>query len=194
MPQTILSSLLSKASLSIVSQQTNVDIATDLKVSRVGIRLSSRVMRHMREDGTSIVDARIVQPTRVEIDVFCQSMDDLVLVNSVLLDRASVYTVKSKGLIFTSMMMEGEAIRQTPAVISASPVRITMKRLLNPSGATQQSMAQPADASLVDLGLQDISALVSGAQNIAQNVIANVETSAQDLAQQFINANGLVPL
>src|SRR6185503_20744839 len=106
MAQTILSSLLSPSSLSIVSSNSDLslDIASSLKVARVGIRLCSYVMRHMREDGNTIVDARIIQPTKIEIDVFCQSIDDLAMVNSVMLDRNSTYTIKLRGLIFDNMM------------------------------------------------------------------------------------------
>lgn len=187
MPSSILSSLLSKASLSIVSNVTGVDIATNLKVSRVSIKLCSRVMRHMREDGNTIVDARIIQPTRVEIDVFCTSLDDVTLVNSMLLDRSGLYTVKSKGLIFKSMMAEGEAIRQTPEVISAHPVRISMKQLLNPSGQEPQSMKQAADSSMIDKGIQTISAAVQGVQGI----VSNAQTTAQGLAAAVISKTGL---
>lgn len=182
MAQTILSSLLSPSSLSIVSSNSDLslDIASSLKVARVGIRLCSYVMRHMREDGNTIVDARIIQPTKIEIDVFCQSIDDLAMVNSVMLDRNSTYTIKSRGLIFDNMMMDREEIRQSPEVISASPVRMSFKQLLVPGIAIGPNVAQAADSSLVDHGLQDIKAIVSGAV-----------TNAQQLAQQIISKTGL---
>lgn len=177
MPSSLLSTALSKPSLSIIGNDGS-NVAVNLKVSRVVIKLSSIVMRHMLETGSTIVDTRIVQPTRIQIDVFVTTFNDLTLVNGLLLDRTQTYTVSSKGLVFAGMMAEGEAIRQTAEVISANPVRISLKQLLLPPSAKPQ-VAQAADSSLLDLGLQGVQTAVISAQQLATSLVANAYVAAK---------------
>jgi len=184
MPNSILASLLSKASLSIKSNATGLDIATNLKVSRVLFKYCSRVMRHKREDGTSIVDARIILPSTVEIDVTCETLDDVALVNAVMLDRTTVYTIKSKGLIIENMMSEVDAIRQSADIISATPIRMSFTSLLVQGNAKVPAVSQSSDSSLIDKGLQDITQAIQGVQGL----ISNVQTTVSGLAAQ-VKAN-----
>lgn len=178
MPNSILSSLLSKPTLSIVSSTTGLDLATNLQVQRVGIKFRSRVFRHKREDGTSIVDARILVPTVVDIDVFCKSLDDLALVNAMMLDRTSVYRVTTKGVVLLNMMMSDESVKQTPDVISANPVRMTLMRLLTQNNSEPPSVAQAADSSLLDRGIQQVrttaNSAVTNVQQLASQTISNL--------------------
>jgi hypothetical protein len=180
MPTSILSSLLAKPSLSIINSQTGLDVATNLNVSKVRFKFRSRVFRHKREDGTTIVDARVLVPSICEIDVLCETLDDLALVNSLMLDRTGVYRVTSKGLVVTNMMCAGESISQTPDVISANPVRIVMEKLLTQDAAEPPAVAQAADSSMLDQGIQAI-----------QNTVSQTVTTAQQLASQVIANLGL---
>lgn len=174
MPNSILSSLLSKSSLSIVSSQTGLDIASNLKVARVRFRYRSTALRHMREDGTSIVDQRVILPAVVEIDVFCTTQDDLAMVNSALLDRTGVYTITSKGLVINNMMADEEQIKQTPDVISSNPVRLSFKQLLLQNGANPPQVEQAADSSLLKLGIQQVNSAAQSVQTFATNFASNV--------------------
>lgn len=184
MATSILSSLLSKAQLSIVSSSTGLDLAKNLNVSRVGIKFRSRVFRHMREDGNSIVDARVLMPSVCEIDVFVATLDDLANVNSMMLDRTGVYRVTSRGLVLTNMMMSEESIKQTPDVLNASPVRIVFQKLLTQNADTPPSVAQAADSSLLDQGIQTVSSTLNNAKTA-------VAQSALQLAQNVISNTGL---
>lgn len=187
MPSNILSSLLSKPSLSLVSSLTGIDTAATLKVKSVRIKYTSRVMRHMREDGTSIVDVRIIQPTGAELEIFCQTLDDLAIVNSVILDRSGVYTMKSRGLIVQNMMAEGEQIKQSADMISASPVRLTLSQLITQDAQlVTPQVAQPADSSVIDQGIQSLNTVVSGVQGL----VANVQTTVQGLISQIATRMG----
>jgi hypothetical protein len=183
MAASILSSLLSKPALSIVSSQTGIDIATNLKVSRVRFRYRSRVMRHMREDGTSIVDQRVILATVVELDVFCVTQDDLAAVNSAMLDRTGVYKITSKGLIVQNMMSEENQIKQTPEVISANPVHIVFKQLLTQNGTNPASVEQSADSSLLDKGIQQLQTAAISVQTFTSNVSAQFATAAAGAAK-----------
>lgn len=184
MPESILSSLLSKASLSIVNSQTGIDVAANLKVSRVGFKYRSRVFRHMREDGTSIVDSRIIVPAVIEIDAFCTTANDLAIINSLLLDRTATYKVASKGIVLTQVMSEEGAVKQTPEVISASPIRIVLKQVLRKTGAASPVTAQAADSSLLDKGIQTV-------KTATQSAASSAALSATQLAQRVVSNTGL---
>lgn len=174
MANSILSSLLSKPALSIVSSLSGLNIAQNLKVSRVRFRYRSRVMRHMREDGTCIVDARIVMSPIVEIEVFCATLDDLAMVNSAMLDRSGVYTITSRGLVLSNMMADEEQVKQTPDVISANPVRMSFKQVLTQNGSNPPSVEQAADSSLMDKGIQQVNAAKISVQTFVANTISQL--------------------
>lgn len=187
MPSTILSSLLSKASLSIVSSQTGLDVASTFNVVRVGFKYRSRTMRHMREDGTSIVDCRKVQPAIVEIDVICATLDDLAMANVLIMDRTGVYTITSKGLVLKNMMADEQMIKQSPEMLSASPVRITLKQVLTQSNVDPPQMEQSADSSMLDRGIQAVNSTVQSAQGLVNQIY----TSAKDLGAAILQKTGL---
>lgn len=182
MAVSILSSLLSKASLSIVGSQSGIDIATNLKVVKVKFRYRSRALRHMREDGTSIVDQRVIVPAVVDLDVYCQNQNDLAAVNSAMLDRTGVYTITSKGLVITNMMSDENQIKQTPEVISANPIRISFKQLLTQGGSNPPSVAQAADSSLLDRGIQQVQAAAISVTDFTNQVAAQFSSAAKDVA------------
>jgi hypothetical protein len=183
MPQTILSSALSSPSLAVTSDQTAINVSQACGVSKVVIRLRSRIFRHKREDGTTIVDARVNEPKQVEISVFTPTLDALAMLNSALLDRGSTYTVKSRGLVFTSMMMDEANVKQTAEMISASPVVFTMKELLTQDGSTAtQTVAQPADSTLLDRGIQQMNTAVATVQSLAAQIQATVGSTVSEVA------------
>jgi len=159
MADSFLTSLRS-SSLSIVNTADNdkKNIAANLKISSVAIHFRSRPMRHMKEDGSSIVDARIIDPVGIDLNVICPTLDELNAVNNLLQDRKDTYTFTSKGIIVDEVSTEDVSIKQTPDMISASPVRITMKQMLRQGGATNaavhQVVEQPADSSMFGRGIQ----------------------------------------
>jgi hypothetical protein len=134
-----------------------------LNVVKVSIRLQSKLFRHMLESGNTIVDARVIEPTTLDVDIFCQTLDDVAAVNKLLMDRGNFYAITTKGLVFDSMMLEQEKLRQTPAVLSAAPIHLVFKEVLvqhTPPIIFQQS----ADSSIVSLG---IVALKNASQNVS---------------------------
>ena len=169
MPNTILSSPYSQAALSIVSKQTQLDAAQGLSVSKVSIKFVSMPMRHRREDGNSIVDARIIQATKLSIDVIASDIDDLTQLNAVMMDRTSVYTITSKGLVFENMMLDDEAIKQSGEMLSASPVRLSFKEVLL-EDTNPILCAQAADSSLLNRGQQLLNNVSASFQSFTQNV------------------------
>ena len=100
MADSILSCLLSVSALKIHndSDTTGDNAALELKVSKVSIGFRSRPMRHMKEDGTSIVDVRIIDPTQLNIEVFAPSLASINILNIVLANKVARSLFPAKGL------------------------------------------------------------------------------------------------
>ena len=150
MALSILSSLFSKAQFTLTKSGSGA-VAPNLKVVNVKIKLSSHVLRHMLESGVSVVDSRIIQPTRLHVDVICPDIDTLEQITAVAQDRTTTYSISSKGLIFDNMMVEDQCISQIPKMLSASPIRLEFKQQLV-QYVIPIVFAQSADASMIDKG------------------------------------------
>ncbi len=181
MADSILSSLRSKASLSIVNKSgtgdsQGQDVAKGLRVTRVSIRYSSRPMRHMLENGSSIVDARIIDQTTISLDVICPTLDELSIVNSMLLDRKSTYRVTSKSISVDETVCEDVGILQNAEMLSASPVRIKMRQLMRQGGNKDihQVVEQPADSSIFGRGIQTLQQVTAQAQRDVLRTVQDI--------------------
>lgn len=169
MATSLISSFLSKAALTITNDLTGESVADGIKPVRVSIKLTSQSMRHMLEDGSTIVDARIIQPTTVTIDGFCQDQNAINKVNTILMDRSSVYSVSSKGVIVDQMMAESEHIKQSPEHMSAVPIRLAFKQVI-----TKESkpvvFAHASDSSIIDRGMTILNSVAQSASDLFSSI------------------------
>lgn len=172
MPNSILSSLFSQAALTITNMGSGKVAAVNLKTIKVNIKLSAIAMRHIREDGSTIVDTKVIRPTIITIDAYCPDIDTLGQVNSILLDRSALYLISSKGIVLNNMMAQTEQIRQSPEVLSASPIRIMFKGAAL-QGQAPKIVAQPADASVLDKGM----AILNSAKQTVAGIATKISTA-----------------
>lgn len=161
-----LANLLGQSAFRVHNKLRAIDVMTKVKVLRTKIGLSSTVMRHMREDGTSIVDSRIILPYTLEVEIICPDLNVANDVLTVLSDRSALYKVTSKGLVFDDLMMMYDSMHQTPENLSSTPTRIAFQQILL-EGSKQAITAQPGDSSSMDRG---ITSLRDVATNAAQSV------------------------
>lgn len=167
----LFSGFLSPAALVIRDEESGEVQAKDLKPVRVQIRLTSTAQRHMREDGSTIVDSRIIQPSSVVIEALCPDSATMKQVNNLLMDRSFFYSVSSKGVILNNMMAESELITQSPDVMSAVPIRISMKQVLSKE-VKPLIVAQSADSTLVDRGMS----LLSNAKSTVTDIYSKIRS------------------
>lgn len=167
MATNLTTSLFSQAALVIKNATTpGKAIAPSLKPIRVNMKFTSMPMRHMKEDGSTIVDVRIIHPTTITIDAYCPDLDTATQINNLLLDRSSFYSISSKGLFVDQVMLDGEQIKQSPDVMSATPIRLAFKQVLTEE--TQPIVfAQSTDASLIDRGMTLLNKATNSATNLA---------------------------
>jgi len=172
MANSILSSLRSKASLSIAnstnsSDDRERDVAKGLVVTKINIKYRSRTMRHMLENGTGVVDTRVIDPTIIDMEVICPTLDELNLVNQMLQDRKNTYNVTTKSIVVNDMVCDNFQVMQSSGMLSASPVRITMKQLRRQGADSKrlhQVVEQPPDSSVLGLGIQRAQQVTSNVQ------------------------------
>jgi hypothetical protein len=151
MASSILSSLTSKVSFSILNEMQQTYAVPNLKIVEVRIRYSSNNMRHRMEDGSYLVDSRIIVPMTIDITAICPDLDTQNQLTTLFADRSNSYTVTSKGLVFKHVMVDQEGLEQTPEMMSATPIKLSFKQVLA-QGTDPVLAAQPADSSSVDQG------------------------------------------
>lgn len=176
MANSILSTFLAKASMSILNQTTGQTELKDIKVSKVVIKLSAEPMRHMLEDGTTIVDVRIIKPIHVTADVICPDDDSLSSVNQILDDRQSRYQITSRGVIIANVVSDTDAIVQSADMLSATPIRMSFKQLLL-ENISPVVFASSASASVVDRGIAIINDATTSVTDLYNKAAKAVSTA-----------------
>ena len=146
----------------------------------VEIQLASNVPCHRREDGTTISDVRIIEPSIVVAQIICPTIDDVESVLSVMNDRQNLYTIKSKGIVMNNMMAMQTSDKQNAEMLSAAPFQITFKELLQETSSPAVS-AQAGDSDTQDQGIQiaapsnnTVSSLFTTVSNNFANAVSNI--------------------
>lgn len=152
MATNIITTIFSKPSLSIMNMATGEVVAKNLKVVKGSFRMSAETMRHQMEDGTTEVDTRVIKAATAIFDVICPDLNTLAQVNSVMLDLSSIFQVTSRGLIFQSLRVDAQGIKQTSEMLSATPVRLSFKQALI-ENKDPVIFVNSADSSLIDRGI-----------------------------------------
>lgn len=175
MAESILSSLLSLAQFSIVSND-GTTVASNLKVVKTSIKYSSSPHRSIKEDGTTIVDAKVILQTNIMVSVYCETVDDLRQVNDLIQDRSKLYTIYSKGIVSPNMVMDGEIVKQTPDCLNSYPVDLRFEEVII-QNEKPQIVKQPSDSSVLPLGFASIS---TQATQTVSGLVSSVKAAAAD--------------
>ena len=176
MADSILSSLLSQPQFNVTSDDGS---SFSLKVRKTSIKFSAIAHRHMKEDGSSIVDAKTIQPTEISVEIYCQTLQDVEQINDLLQNRTNLFTVSSKGLVFPSMMLDEETVKQSAAVISATPLTIRFIELLV-QNVQPIIFAQAADSTLISNGF---ATLVGAANQTVSSLRSTIATAGADVSR-----------
>lgn len=152
MANTILSTILAKASMSILDQTNAQTVLSNVKVKKVVIQLTSEPMRHMLEDGSTIVDVRIFKPIHVTAEILAPDAGTIDAVNQIVTNRESRYQVTSRGVIVANLVVDSDAITQSAEAISATPIRLSFKQLLI-EGVSPIVFAGAPNSSVIDRGI-----------------------------------------
>jgi len=191
MPALPVSNLLGKSSFKVVNKLRDIEVLSKVKVIRTKISLSSTIMRHMREDGTTIADSRIILPYTLEVEIICPDLNVANDVLTVLSDRSALYRVTSKGLVFDDLMMMYDSMQQTPENLSSTPTRIAFQQVLL-EGGQQAITAQPGDASVLDRGISSLKSVAENAVQSATGAVSDLFNRATEGIGVATNAAGRI--
>lgn len=171
----LLSDIFSSPMMKITNQTKGFDVLVPIRVLKTSIKFASRTARHMMEDGSSKVDQRVLLPIAIEIELISPSDDVLLQINEVLLDRTSLFTIQTRGLIVENMRADYEGLDQSPRNISSTPLKYSFVQMLY-QGQVGSVSAQAADSSVVDRGMTIISKAKETVSNISEK-ISNLTSS-----------------
>ena|SRR5271165_7003574 len=179
MAASILSSPTSKVSFSILNEMKYTYALPNLKILAVKIRYSSNNMRHRMENGSYLVDSRIIIPMTIDVTALCPDINTQNQLTIIFTDRSNLYTITTKSIVFEHMMVNQEGLDQTAEIMSATPIKLRFKQILG-QGTNPVLSAQSADSSSVDQGYvylsqaaQSVTGLFSSAyQSAAAGLVA----------------------
>lgn len=142
-------------------------------IVNVRIKLSSKLFRNQREDGSYIVDGRVLLPTQITVSVIAQSKSAMDTINSILKDRTTIYTINTRGLIFTSMVLQNENINQSADNTSSQPVQLVFRQILSQEEVLPQTR-QVGDSSVIDRGIAYIKETTTTVTQTATKIASKI--------------------
>lgn len=160
--------------LKVKNMTKNIDVLVPARCVRVRIKLRARPMHHMLEDGSTRVDAKILQPITIDMELIAPNADTLGQMDNVFMDRSSIYSVASRGILFRNMRMNFEGIEQSAEMLNAVPARIQFMQLMY-QGSGAVVYKAPADSSVIDKGmsmLKSATGTVTGLVDKAKTVMS----------------------
>lgn len=175
MAENIISSILASPSLVILNQTEGIVAAKNLKVVKGIIRLVSESFGHSMEAGNTQIDTRVMKPFKVAFDVICPDIQTLDQVNNVLLDRKSLYQVKTRGIIVANLQVDNETLRQSADMTIATPVRISFQQIMI-QHTSPVVFDNPASASIIDRGIAAVDSIQSSAADLYGKVSGKITT------------------
>lgn len=174
MANSILSSFFSKPQFTLKNADYALtNLAASWKVMSVSMRFHSVPMRQMMEDGSTLVDSRIIRAAEVEVIMMCPDADTLSGVQDIVSDRSQRYSIVSRGVYLHSVMLDHSAIQHVPEVLSAAPIQLVFKQLLV-QGENPVIVSQAADSNVIDLGLAALKSAANSASDLYSKVSSSV--------------------
>jgi hypothetical protein len=180
MANSLLSGTFAKASFQILDVSSFTIVQTNLKVVKVSVKWASTVMRHMREDGVSTVDSRVLRPAIVMVQVICPDANALDAANALLASRSTVFRVITKGIVIPNLMVDEEQLQQMPDQLSSTPMTIRFKQI-QIQGIAPIIFKHPTDASIINRGLT----LLGDAEQKVSDLYGKVTSSIDSISSRI---------
>lgn len=140
----------------------------------VRIKLKSKLFKNQREDGSYIVDGRMLNPTELTVTLVAQSKSAVDTINSMLKDRSTVYTITTRGITFSNMLLQNQALSQSADNISSQPINLIFKQLMT-EDVDLPTTRQLADSSVIDRGIAYVKETAESVTSLASNVLSKVK-------------------
>lgn len=169
MANSLVSQLTSQSSFKLYSS-AGLSVLSGVKVERVTAKLSAKLLKNIAEDGTTIVDAKIILPIRITVSAYAETKDAVSKINSLLKDTAERYTLYSRGLYYEGITLASERFDMSEASLSALPVNIVFNGIIR-QGDTSTVTAQSGDSDTIIGG---ITSTVSAATSELTSIVSSL--------------------
>lgn len=174
MANSILNSLVGQSSFKLYSSDGR-SVLSGVKVTRVVARFSGRLLKNIGEDGTPIIDTKIILPIEITVTGYADSQDAVSKINAILEDINGVYRLYSRGLYFERLTLASERLTQSSKVLSATPVDLVFNGIMRQDNIVPVT-SQAGDSDTVIGGIvntveQDAEAAASKISSIVSSVL-----------------------
>lgn len=173
MANNLLSTLTSASPFVVYNQSTKQTMTLEIKVVKVMAKYTAEPQRQTMEDGTTRTDSKTPRPAKLNVDVICPNINSLKQVNNILADRASLFQINSRGLIFPNFMVDSAFINQTPEMLSATPIRLAFKQMLI-ENISPVIFANQADSTVIERGIAAISKAAGSVSDLYKKASATL--------------------
>jgi hypothetical protein len=166
MPQSILSSILSKPQFVATNESSNSVLWPQLGILDVEISNDSEnsdkpISNQQLSDKATyqsiltqdIQAAKIIQPSRLRVTALCADISTLENVLATYSNLSATISINSKSIITQSLMLTAVDVEQTPEMISASRVVMVFEQAQPPANSGF-APEQAADASVYGVSIQ----------------------------------------
>lgn len=173
----IVNQLAGGRSFRIKNELTGMTALNDIGVKDVEFNFNSRLMINPGENGQPIIDARVLFPTEISVNIVCNSSDKVAAVNALLMDLTNTYTILSRGILLTGFMVDLDSMSQKAAMISATPIKINFKQIMLQGGGSP-ICAQAGDSSTILGGIKN-------SINVTADKVTDLSNKLTSAASEF---------
>jgi len=178
MANTILSSILGSTNFKLIDFRNGPVTLTGLSVIENSIVFDGKLFKNQKEDGSYVVDGKINMPITLDVSVIVQTVDGAEIINRILKDRSTIYTIVARGITINNLMCENQQLSLGPNMLSAAPFRLSFKEVML-QAVDNPATKQDADSSIVDKG---ISYLKEAKQNVTQLANSAIDKASSALS------------
>lgn len=172
MANSIFNQFLGSEKLIITNKVSNSQVISGVSVAEVNIKFSAQLLKNIREDGSPIIDGKIILPCVVQIKLYCTKIDDVEAINVLLNDINVLYSMSTRGIFIDNVMLERDELSQTSAVISAVPINLSFKQVLLGED-TAPVVKQTPDSNTIIGGIrQTVTSTVSDLEAITDKFVS----------------------
>lgn len=161
----------------------------DARPIKVSVIPSSKMMEHPLEDGSSVVDHRVIQPTMIEVTCVA-TQDSYQRIKEISRQNDTVIAQTNAG-VFESMAVESYAHDETSDVFDKLIVQIKLREVIFVKTQFQalppRAVKKPRNASTVKNGSKRGESATDGQADKAQrkSKLAGLSDSAADFLRNF---------
>lgn len=173
MANNILTALAGNVSFKLYSSD-GISVLNSVYALEVTAQLSAKLLKNMAEDGTAIIDSKILMPIQVSVSVMANSTEAVEQVNSIFQNINGQYKLYSRGLYFEKLTLARESLTQSAAVMSATPIELVFNGILL-ENENYPVTAQSGDSDTI------IGGIISTATETAANATTLISGLANDI-------------